>query len=376
MGSHYRLDNLTIIIPTYNRNYYLSRLLYYLKKNSIKNIIVADSSEPQKHETNKEIVRTLFGDSIAYIWAPGNEISNIYGKIISALEMVETPYATLCGDKDFPIFPGVEMCLKYLDNNPDYQVADGRYYSFQPDYSKKEIDWKKVYIKKESIYSPHPLLRLKKLITKYQPLSYSIHRTETLHESMSQTVKYTDDVRFGELYSGMFPLVFGKYAHLDIDYWCREKNSSHSTSCNLPRLDDYMKAGLYDEKYMLFKEGLCANLPDSVEEIASVIDPAMHAYLLKSFPHSFDKQSIDFATVRRLLLKYLSNDQKRFLEKYYQKFIRTSTNHRIRNTDMSPELNEITRYLQYVLEYKVYIDDLPIRYVDLSEPSMELKELS
>ena len=51
------LKKLTLVIPTYNRNYYLSRCLWYHAHFPFGEIIVADSSPEEKKVVNRETVR-------------------------------------------------------------------------------------------------------------------------------------------------------------------------------------------------------------------------------------------------------------------------------------------------------------------------------
>ena len=65
-----QLQKLTLVIPTYNRNYYLSRCLWYHAHFPFGEIIVADSSPEEKKAVNRETVtkiRSLFGANIRYL---------------------------------------------------------------------------------------------------------------------------------------------------------------------------------------------------------------------------------------------------------------------------------------------------------------------
>ena len=75
------LKKLTLIIPTYNRNYYLSRSLWYHAHFPFGQIIVADSSSEEKKAVNRETVdkiRERFGIGILYLeYEPEKEIENL-----------------------------------------------------------------------------------------------------------------------------------------------------------------------------------------------------------------------------------------------------------------------------------------------------------
>ena len=64
------LNKLTLVIPTYNRNYYLSRCLWYHAHFPFGQIIIADSSPEDKKIVNRETVekiRSLFHINIIYL---------------------------------------------------------------------------------------------------------------------------------------------------------------------------------------------------------------------------------------------------------------------------------------------------------------------
>lgn len=357
------LDDITIVIPTYNRNYFLSRLLCYLKKNDFNNIIIADSSISEKYQVNRKTVKSLFGDSILHTWTPetGNT-SHWYTKVLRAIEKIETPATTLCSDKDFPIIPGIRQCIEYLNKNLEYNVIDGKFYSFIADYSKKQISWRRTYTSKEVISEKSPILRIDHLLRNYNPLSYSIHRTPTICEVFSKVTDYTEDVRFGELFTGAYPLTIGKYMHLDIDYWCRESNTFHSGSRNHLRLDDYMLNGTYRQKYENFKEGLYSNLPvNSLNEANQAIDLAMEIYLRRSYPHSFGKNAKSiWINFLKSVFNNLSDSHKIKLKDYMNRIHFFPKGANISDNDLPLELREINDFLQKSLDNNAYTFDIPL----------------
>lgn len=260
------LSDLTIIIPTFNRNYFLSRLLCYLKEQGFDNIIVADSSSPEKFAVNQEIVNSLFGDNILHLWIREKEyLSNFYEKIHTAAENVRTPYVVWCRDKDFPIISGLRECVQYLNDNPDFQLADGKFYYFKLDYENRKISWKNHYVNKKTLDYEENNLRVNDYLRRGASfefaLIFTIHRTELFKKIYSEAIKYTDDVRFSERFVEILALIYGKYAYLDVDYWCKETNDSHSSSLIYHSLIDTLSDGSFSKKLERFKNGLYANLP-------------------------------------------------------------------------------------------------------------------
>ncbi len=365
------LDDLTIVIPTYNRNYFLSRSLGYFKENGFKNIIVADSSSPEKQKVNEDTVKAIFGDEILYFWIPEKEYgSKVLEKTLSAIEKVRTPYATLCSDKDFPLLTGIQQCIRYLDENPDYHIADGKYYSFQVDYSSGIIHWRKAYTKKETIASESSIQRIENLIKKnYQPLSYSIHRTKTLYDTYSKVMDYTDDVRFGELFSGAYALTHGKYAYLNVDYWCRESNPMHSGSTQFLRMDDYLNDGTYSSKYRKFKDGLLTNISnDSFENSNNIIDSAMLTYLLRSYPERNGFKIKKY--LKKFLMSiynYLPANHKLIIKEYYARIHPDYKRTYIGKNEITPEIQNLTSFLLNILDNDAYKYNKPLSIERMNE---------
>lgn len=363
------LNDITIVIPTYNRNYFLSRSLCYFFNNNFNNLIIADSSDPKKAETNKSLVESISNDDILYNWLPEKEYgSQFFYKVFTAIEKVQTPYATLCSDKDFPILSGICKCIEYLDENTDYHIADGIYYHFRIDYSSNNLQWMKGYTKKETISSESPIIRINKLLKNYSPLTYSVHRTDTLYEVFSTALDYIDDVRFGELYTGVFPLISGKYACLNTPYWCREINPLNSSSLIFPRISEFIKDGTFNEKYRKFREGLHSNLPkETLDNFELVIDSAMEIYLRsyqKSFPELFWSKCKSTAF---RFFDCLPDTGKKFLKNYIFQYAQLQRNISIKGNHLPDELRKLDHYLKEVADNNFYMNDLPLHCEDMGE---------
>ena len=123
------LKKLTLIIPTYNRNYYLSRCLWYHAHFPFGQIIVADSSPEEKKVVNRETVakvREMFGADILYLeYEPETEKygGDIYRKWGDAVMHVETEYVQICTDKAFRIPTGFTDAITFLSLNKDYVAS-------------------------------------------------------------------------------------------------------------------------------------------------------------------------------------------------------------------------------------------------------------
>ena len=129
------LKKLTLVIPTYNRNYYLSRCLWYHAHFPFGQIIVADSSPEEKKIVNRktvEKVREMFEADILYLeYEPETEKygGDIYRKWGDAIQHVTTKYSEVVTDKEFLLPNAVITCLQYLEEHKDYIACGGKKYS-------------------------------------------------------------------------------------------------------------------------------------------------------------------------------------------------------------------------------------------------------
>ena len=113
-----QLQKVTLVIPTHNRNYYLSRCLWYHAHFPFAEIIVADSSDESKRRVNHQTIseiQQMFSTKITYLEYdfPAEEYGGeIYRKWGDAVSRVETEFSLSCTDKEFLIPMTIAMKTK------------------------------------------------------------------------------------------------------------------------------------------------------------------------------------------------------------------------------------------------------------------------
>jgi glycosyltransferase domain-containing protein len=210
------LKKLTLVIPTYNRNFYLSRCLWYHAHFPFGEIIVADSSPEEKKAVNRETVakvRAMFDANIRYLeYEPETEKygGDIHRKWGDAVQHVETAYSQICTDKEFLVPVTVCESIDYLEQNSDYAIAEGgdclitckngtpNFFPWQATTSMPQSD---------------SFLRLISfiLIETGRGIQFSVHRSHIHKEIYSNLKKYQlNDLRFGEAAIELQPVILGK----------------------------------------------------------------------------------------------------------------------------------------------------------------------
>lgn len=217
-----KLNDVTIVIPTYNRrHHYVRRILDYLcAQNKLGSVIVVDSSQDPFPESGSYDATYLHYPECGY-----NK------KLDAAFERVSTRYALICADDDFVIPAGVRSCVDFLDNNPDYSSAQGNSVCFTAGRYPIDFPWMAENYDLD-VHGADVISRLNTWRNRYFYLHYSVHRTKSLQDTFSLAAKFDDDrfaVLMGEKLLNLVCLIHGDHRILPVFYQAREYASSSST---------------------------------------------------------------------------------------------------------------------------------------------------
>ncbi len=218
--------NCNLIIPTFNRPYYLQRILgYYSKYGSDFNIIVADSSSSENKKLNKEIISSFKNLKILYLTDyPGTV--EFYYKFADAVNHAQSKYCVFCADDDFIVPSSIKECINFMEKNPDYSVVQGLYCSHwlrKKRNGKIEFGWVPAQYHSKSITFDSPSERLKFHLANYNvTTAYGVHRTDTLRFIFKEGIESTSYDRLAEILLTALTLICGKMKILPVFYDSRE----------------------------------------------------------------------------------------------------------------------------------------------------------
>ena len=280
---------ITILIPTYNRPGYLKRILaYYDDYRVAYNIVVADGSSDEIKKVNKETVSSFPSLRIQHLaeYSPDTHPLN---RLADALKHVDTHYCVFCADDDFVTPNGISQSVDFLDKNPDFAIAHGRYISFRLKKAggeEERFHWRPLYSHASITFSDAET-RLRHHLSSYSiPTFYAVHRTDFLRVIFAETARFTDDARFGELLPSMLALIYGKMKCLEVLYVARE-SLSDSAGAASARLLDFVSDGTYDDRYGRFRECLATHLVRQsqldIEVAKKATDDAMATYMSRFY---------------------------------------------------------------------------------------------
>lgn len=288
------LKKLTVVIPTYNRNYYLSRVLWYHAHFPFGQIIIADSSPEKKKIVNRETVAKIskmFGVDVLYL--ESEFMAEKYGhditiKLRNAMQHVCTPYVQQISDRDFLHPETLQLLLEFLDNNKDYDVADADWYNITT--INNRIIAKKTILTKYTLSHDDPLIRFLSacVATNGSSNLTAIRRTE-LNKKMYEPLidNNLHDARFGEFTWEFLTIINSKIYYLPRneltfkDFSNISKNGrlnkEESSNLRLPTFTEYIECGLYDTLFQKLKSCLINEMikngsTTDEEELSKVLD--------------------------------------------------------------------------------------------------------
>lgn len=293
------LKKLTLVIPTYNRNYYFSRCLWYHAHFPFAEIIVADSSPENKKVVNRETVekvRERFGGNVRYLeFDPETEQygGDIYKKWRDAVLLVKTPYSLFCTDREFEM--PVTLCkyIQYMDKDDDIGACAARIghinlrkngtCNYDQLFNSDIITSDNIYERVHTV-----LYDIRQIVG----ITASIYRTDVLkYIYNTYDIK---DLRFGEVVIGLSASILSRTCYFTQDIitcrdWSRYRinnvpSKSESSTIRYPPLELYLKNGLWEKYYPEFKQYIMSILTSKNVVIDETeLDLAIIGYLKRSY---------------------------------------------------------------------------------------------
>src|SRR5262249_13130918 len=233
----------TLLIPTFNRPAYLSRLLGYLAARRFPYPVrVLDSSSGEASSQNSETVSRAALDVVHEVYDPATPV---HAKIGLGVASVESTYCSLCADDDVLFTGELEALLGLLDSNSNLVVAHGYYVNFKPG---EDFDMWYTDYSAPSIVAEDALKRIVEQMSDYQAIFYGIHRTATM-QAIQPPVDRVKSLWAKELLTSTLALIAGgmyqaprytKYESIDRDrrmaptsILCHGTNRAFSRICRL-----------------------------------------------------------------------------------------------------------------------------------------------
>ena len=213
--------DISIVIPTHERQHVLKRAIEYYQSFDLANIIICDSSvQPNLFAINN--------DKIVYHHLPGMSFA---AKILFGITESVTPFICLSADDDFLGQTGLNSGLNFLKQHHDYVSVQGMYTQFTYQGNSRTLFYNlsNKYINNQ-LQSDIPEERVVASMKPYIQQLYSLHRKEAIAKAIQLAV-LVPRITNVEIACSLVSMIFGKHKILN-EFWMA-RDSRRYTAYNL-----------------------------------------------------------------------------------------------------------------------------------------------
>jgi glycosyltransferase domain-containing protein len=212
----------TLIIPTYNRPLEIARLLRYLARHPAAfPILILDTGTEESRAANRGSVADL--DLNVRLRSYPSSMTP-WEKFWRGLDEVKTEFCSLCADDDIVMLGALPGLVEFLERHGDFAAAHGWYFTFS---NLSRFDVTALIYASPSLDRADPLLRLRDMLGRYEPVTYALYRTEVLRRVL-QEVQPLESLCARELLAGALTALHGKIGRLPLLYYGRSLGPSEA----------------------------------------------------------------------------------------------------------------------------------------------------
>ena len=199
----------TLIVTTYNRPAYVTRLLGYLSQRRFAaRLLLVDASEEEVQATNRTELERRFPSAV-FLSLPTS--TSLVATYKAALHAVDTEFVAYCPDDDFldPDFIAEGEC--FLREHREYVLCSGRFTMASRNERTAFFNLQA----NASVEHDDPLDRFCHLVANYWPTLRSVQRTDVAIDAATTLDAYHHHSVLGEALHGSVYALYGKIKVLD-----------------------------------------------------------------------------------------------------------------------------------------------------------------
>ncbi|MDB5866701.1 MAG: family glycosyltransferase [Betaproteobacteria bacterium] len=206
------IENIGIIVPTYNRHGTLARQLDWLKHIGIQDVVVADgTAQPFPDATRWRHW---------YRHYPGMSMTQ---RLKTAAEQIRAPIVTLCPDDDYLCPGGLVRAARLLMEDPGCASAQGRYISIENRRGSLRFGRLYDHAKSFSIDAATPAERLSTWMRSYMHSMYSLRRNDRMLAILRAFPSQVESFNLNELSFAFADAWYGRhFMFQDVLYMARD----------------------------------------------------------------------------------------------------------------------------------------------------------
>lgn len=280
---------LTLVVPSYNRHQYLTRIFNYYKNSNFR-VIVADGSDTS---LDPLIVKNL-PQNVTYYY----EKIPPAQRLVNTLPLIQTPYACLLGDDELHLISSLQECINFLNSNKEYVSCTGTPLGFKFSNNFDGLEVKPIYPEfKDHIINQESFSdRIYSHLNPYVSSSiYGVLRASTFKTAMLACNIKTSCVYAPEIAIELSNSALGKLHILQKISWLRNfevpsiSNKSHNRKYRFHHW--YNDLNCIEEKNAWTSELSRLLEPHTSSDIKVLIEKSLNAYVSKctaNKPSRFD----------------------------------------------------------------------------------------
>jgi glycosyltransferase domain-containing protein len=310
-------SQLTIVVPSYNRQNFLKRQYFYWAETNVSMIFIDGSEKP----IDEHFRQTLNNNSkFSYI----HFVGPVGKRILKASKLINTSYSMTCNDDDFLFKSGVNEAIKLLDSELDVVACRGQSIRARVSKDGKKMAYTNIFNNFQDFNVDQDLI-FERLIYAFEHYNsaglFSVLRTSVWKESWVEGYNQNySSTNISEFYQNIVVYIHGKLACLKIPYLLEtDENGSISTDSDNRGLlfSQWARSELYEFERTQFVETLSkkivAKVPVDSQGATELVDTLIekYIYLRENFSvtfYLFESKSIAKileSIIPLLKLKYL-----------------------------------------------------------------------
>jgi len=250
------LKELTLVVPTYNRQQYALKQMRFWSGSPITLHILDGTNEPIKKEELKGIRNNVQYHHLPCIFEE---------RVGRAIEFIDTPYVAFLSDDEYFIPSALEKCIEYLKNNKDFGACIGMCMGFHS--AKKGLHGRPMYDswKGTGCFEETGGERIiAKMKQNDSPVYYSVQRADVWKQSIALLPKYKFSCPWVQEFQFEIAICYqGKSIVLNELMWLRNTETGPVNYDKWNRklgFDTWMKDPQYADEVKILYENTTMNL--------------------------------------------------------------------------------------------------------------------
>lgn len=249
------LEQVTIVIASYERQDYLLRQFIYWNGSGVK-LLILDGSHFSLPQAILDVI--LSWEDVTYLHLP----ISIEARLNEAVDYINTPYVASLSDDDLFLKGALKNLVIELDENSGLSGCIGQSVRFTFDQDQKKINYGHGYPHWDYLATQDSIKeRLAYAMNAYNAATaYGLFRKDIWIDGWGDIKQYSC-VYTSEIYQALVTYISGKYKALDELYWLRSEENVPVETYNWNRKLRFHE-WFRDGKYQIEKEQFLSNLEE------------------------------------------------------------------------------------------------------------------